>query len=73
MFTCFVDELQGSIDLVLIDLEQDSVQDEARGLGHVQGLFSLGQPVDGVLQRSLETCGQGNGLFQLRLSNKVPS
>ncbi|KAF3834233.1 hypothetical protein F7725_025437 [Dissostichus mawsoni] len=53
--------------LVLIDLEEDCVQDEAGGLGHVEGLFSLGQPVDGVLQRGLETCRQGNSLIQLRL------
>lgn len=54
--------------LVLVDLEKHSVQHEARWLGHVQGLFSLGQPVDGVLQRCLETCCQGNGLIQLCLS-----
>lgn len=52
---------------MLIDLEEDGVQDEAGGLGHVQGLFSLGQPVNGVLQRRLETCRQGNSLFQLCL------
>lgn len=44
--------------LVLIDLEEHSVQDEAGGLGHVEGLLCLGQPVDGVLQRGLEACGQ---------------
>lgn len=52
---------------MLVDLEEDSVQYEAGGLGHVQGLLSLSQPVDGVLQRGLETCCQGNGLFQLGL------
>lgn len=53
--------------LVLIDLEEHSVQYEAWGLGHVQCLFSLGQPVDGVLQRGLETRCQGNSLIQLCL------
>lgn len=54
--------------LVLVDLEKHSVQYEAWWLGHVQGLFGLGQPVDGVLQRSLEARCQGNGLIQLCLS-----
>lgn len=54
--------------LVLVDLEKHSVQYEARWLGHVQSLFGLGQPVDGVLQRRLETCCQGNGLIQPCLS-----
>lgn len=54
---------------MLINLEEDSVQYETWGLGHVQGLFSLGQPVDGVLQRGLETCCQGNGLIQLCLES----
>lgn len=35
---------------MLIYLEQDSVKDEARWLGHVQRLLCLRQPVDGVLQ-----------------------
>lgn len=52
---------------MLVDLEQHRVQYEAGRLGHVQGLFSLGQPVDGILQRGLETCCQGNGLIQLCL------
>lgn len=54
--------------LVLVDLEKHSVKYEARWLGHVQSLFGLGQPVDGVLQRRLETCCQGNGFIQLCLS-----
>lgn len=53
---------------MLVDLEKHRVQDEAWRLGHVQGLFGLGQPVDGVLQRRLEACCQGDGLVQLRLS-----
>lgn len=55
--------------LVLINLKEDSVQHKAWGLGHVQGLFSLSQPVDGVLQRGLETCCQGNCLIQLCLES----
>lgn len=54
---------------MLINLEEDGVQHEAGGLGHVQGLFSLGQPVDGVLQRSLKTRGQRNGLVQFCLES----
>ena len=53
--------------LVLIDLEQHGVQDEAGGLGHVEGLLRLRQPVDGVLQGALEARGQGQSLLQLPL------
>lgn len=57
---------------MLVDLEEDGVQDEAGGLRHVQGLFSLGQPVDGVLQRRLETRCQGDSLIQLGLKYSDP-
>ena len=53
--------------LVLIDLEHHGVQDEAGGLGHVEGLLGLRQPVDGVLQGALEARGQRQSLLQLPL------
>ena len=43
---------------MLIDLEEHRVQDEARGLGHVERLLRLRKPVDGGLKGGLETGGQ---------------
>lgn len=54
-------------NLVLIDLEEHCVQYEAWWLGRVQGLFSLRQPINSVLEGGLETCCQGNSLIQLCL------
>lgn len=62
--------LQFNVHLVFVDLEEHCVQDEAGGLGHVQGLFGLGQPVDGVLQGRLEARCQGDGLIQFGLLKK---
>lgn len=52
---------------MFVYLEEDGVQDEGGGLSHVEGLLSLGQPVDGVLEGGLEPCGQRHRFVQLRL------
>lgn len=60
----------GAHYLMLVDLKHDGFQYE-RGRGdHVQRLLGLGQPVDEVLQRVVEICGQRQGLFQFYLQTK---
>ena len=67
---CYVNSLHTDTYLVLIYLEHDVFQDEGGRRGHSESLFSLGQPVDEVLERVMELCGQSQGLLQFHLKHR---
>lgn len=51
---------QGAVGyLVLVNLGQHGVEDEAGWGGDVQALLSQREPVDEILEGILEVCGQG--------------
>lgn len=56
--------------LVLVDLGQHRVEDEAGRGRNVQALLSQREPVDEVLEGVLEVRGQGQRLLQLRLPQR---